>query len=240
MAWVGVIEALVAGAVGLWLRHALPSADRNWSWGLWGAGFVVLVLSLGLAAAEGRRESLAAGRPAAAVLPVAVPPPAVTAYPAELAGMWRDVIQAHLDAGALNAAASQAVAARAILDGGAGGSAAALFEAHLLRDGYRMWAHGQELLPDVEGYRDVVDPEQAADRRAALAAERERLAAEWASWHEDRPDGGSVAERLEGAEARERQLAELLRRAEELGLLSRGYDALRAARDGQDGPGKEG
>ena len=48
-----------------------------------------------------------------------------------------------------------------------------------------------------------------------------------------------MAERLQGAEARERQLAALLRRAEELGLLSRGYDALGAAPIGPDRSGKE-
>ncbi len=235
MAWLGVVEALVAGGVGLWLRHALPSADRIWTWGLWGAGFVVLVLSLALAAG-GRRElpAVVDPDPGGPALPV-VPPLAVAAYPPELAGMWRDVIQAHLDVGVLRAAVSQAAAARAILDGGSAGSAVALFEAHLLREGYRKWALGQDPLPDLEPYREVVDLETAVQRREALAAERERLAAEWASWHRDREaDARGAAERLPGAETREQQLAALLRRAEELALWSRGYEALVAARAGPD------
>lgn len=240
MAWVGVVEALVAGGVGLWLRQALPSADRSWTWGLWGAGFFVLVLSLALTAG-GRREPAAAAdpEPGGPALPV-VPPPVVAAYPPELAGMWRDVIQAHLDVGGLRAAVSQAAAARAILDGGSAGSAVALFEAYLLREGYRQWARGQEPLPDLASYRDVMDLDSVAERQKALACDREHLAAEWASWHGDREaDARGPAERLPGAETREQQLAALLRRAEELALLSRGYEALVAARLRPDRRGEE-
>lgn len=241
MAWVGVVEALVAGAVGLWLRHALPSADRSWTWGLWGAGFVVLALSLALTAGGRREPAAGAGSdPGGPALPVVPPLPAVAAYPPELAGMWRDVIQAHLDVGALRAAVSEAAAARAILDGGRAGRAVALFEAHLLREGYRRWALGQEPLPDLEPYRAVVDLKTAAQRQEALAAERERLAAEWASWHTDREaDARGPAERLPGAETREQQLGALLRRAEELALWSRGYEALAAARTGPDHRGED-
>lgn len=241
MAWVGVVEALVAGGVGLWLRHALPSADRGWTWVLWGAGFVVLVLSLALTTG-GRRAPAAAAdpEPGGPALPVVPPPPAVAAYPPELAGMWRDVIQAHLGVGALRGAMSQAAAARAILDGSAAGSATALLEAHLLREGYRLWARGEEPVPDLEPYRDVVDPEAVSRRRAALAGERERLAADWAAWRGDRPaDAGSLAERLQDAETHEQHLAALLRRAEELALLARGYEALAGAGISPDRPGQE-
>ncbi len=227
LAWAGVVEALAAAGVGLWLQHALPSRDRAWTWGLWAAGFLVLVLSLALSLG-GRRESAAADPdPRGAELPVVPPPSAVAAYPRELADMWRDVIQAHLDVGALRAAVSQAAAARAVLDGGGAAHATALFEAHVLREGYRQWALGREARPDLDAYREVVDPAAARERQAALAAERDRLAAEWASWHGGQePEAASPSERLPGAEAREQQLAAMLRRAEELALLLPGYEAL--------------
>ncbi len=218
---IGVAEALTAGAVGWWLRQALPAADRGWSWGLWGAGLAALLLSLALTRP---RRSEAAPSPAAkaAALPAAL---AAAPLPPEVAGWRRGWLAAHLEVGACQAEVRQVQAAEAVL-AHESVSAERLVDAHLLRDGYRAWARG-EPAQDVSACRGLLTPEAIERRRQALDQEAERLEAAWVAWREAPiTPADAPADRLRAAEQREERLLALLRQAEELALLRAGYGAL--------------
>jgi hypothetical protein len=245
---VGIVEAAAAGGVGWWLYHALPRSDRAWSWVLFAAGFVGLVLSILLSGSAAdatveapQRVTERASHPpepkGEAEDPVALVPRLAAdgdVYPAAVSDWWHGMLTTHFDVGARSWEVRQAAAAHAVLDGAGPADARDLMEAALVAAGYRDWARGEPPRFNLDPYRPLIDGEAARRRQRELEQEASDLGREWERWQREAVSGPDPETRFREAERRQDRLASLMRRAEELYLLGRAYRELLA--DSEDRP----